>query len=337
MAESNRRFLLRSRPAGRITDETFELVEERVPEIEDGQALVRTQWISLDPTNRAWIRETPTYLPPVAIGEVMRAAGLGQVVASKHDRYREGQLVQGLLGWQEWAVVSDAAPLLPVPDVPGVSPSAFLGVLGATGLTAWIGVHEIGRPQPGETFVVSAAAGAVGSVAGQIAKIRGARAVGIAGGERKCALLTDELGFDAAVDYRASDWRDALVGATPEGIDVDFENVGGSIMEAIFARLNLRSRVVLCGLISGYNDADPPPGPRSFGVLLTQRVHLQGFIVLDHLDRIVEAATEMGGWIREGKLKPIETVIEGFEQLPAAVNMLFDGANTGKLVLRVSD
>jgi NADPH-dependent curcumin reductase CurA len=337
MAESNRRFLLRSRPAGRITDETFELVEERVPEIEDGQALVRTQWISLDPTNRAWIRETPTYLPPVAIGEVMRAAGLGQVVASKHDRYPEGQLVQGLLGWQEWAVVSDAAPLLPVPDIPGVSPSAFLGVLGATGLTAWIGVQEIGRPQPGETFVVSAAAGAVGSVAGQIAKIRGARAVGIAGGERKCALLTDELGFDAAVDYRASDWRDALVAATPDGIDVDFENVGGSIMEAIFARLNLRSRVVLCGLISGYNDAEPPAGPRSFGVLLTQRVHLQGFIVLDHLDRIVEAATEMGGWIREGKLKPIETVIEGFEQLPAAVNMLFDGANTGKLVLRVSD
>lgn len=337
MPESNRRFLLRSRPEGRITDETFELVEETVPEIEDGQALVRTQWISLDPTNRAWIRETPTYLPPVAIGEVMRAAGLGQVVASKHDRYREGQLVQGLLGWQEWAVVSDAAPLLPVPDVPGVSPSAFLGVLGATGLTAWIGVQEIGRPQPGETFVVSAAAGAVGSVAGQIAKIRGARAVGIAGGERKCALLTDELGFDAAVDYRASDWRDALVAATPDGIDVDFENVGGSIMEAIFARLNLRSRVVLCGLISGYNDAELPPGPRSFGALLTQRVNLQGFIVLDHLDRIVEAATEMGGWIREGKLKPIETVIEGFERLPAAVNMLFDGANTGKLVLRVSD
>ena len=161
--------------------------------------------------------------------------------------------------------------------------------------------------------------------------------MGIAGGERKCALLTDELGFDAAVDYRASDWREALVAATPDGIDVDFENVGGSIMEAIFARLNLRSRVVLCGLISGYNDAEPPPGPRSFGVLLTQRVHLQGFIVLDHLDRIAEAATEIGGWIREGKLHPLETVVEGFEQLPDAVNMLFDGANTGKLVLRVSD
>ena len=263
--------------------------------------------------------------------------GLGQVVASKHDGYREGQLVQGLIGWQEWAVASDAAPLLAVPEVPGVSPSAFLGVLGATGLTAWIGVKEIGRPQPGETFVVSAAAGAVGSVAGQIAKINGARAVGIAGGEKKCALLTDELGFDAAVDYRASSWRDDLVAATPDGIDVDFENVGGAIMEAVFARLNLRSRVVLCGLISGYNDADPQPGPRSFANLLVQRARLQGFIVLDHLDRLMEAATELGGWIREGKLKPIETVIEGFEQLPQAVNMLFDGANTGKLVLHVSD
>jgi NADPH-dependent curcumin reductase CurA len=337
MADSNRRFLLRNRPEGRITDETFELVEEAIPEIADGQALVRTEWLSLDPTNRAWINETPTYLPPVGIGEVMRGVGLGRVVASNHDGYREGQLVQGLIGWQEWAVASDTAPLLPVPEVPGVSPSAFLGVLGATGLTAWIGVKEIGRPQPGETFIVSAAAGAVGSVAGQIAKIQGARAVGIAGGEQKCKLLTDQLGFDAAVDYRSSSWRDELVAATPNGIDVDFENVGGAIMEAVFARLNLRSRVVLCGLISGYNDAGPPPGPRSFGVLLTQRVTLQGFIVLDHLDRLVEAATELGGWIREGKLQPLETVIEGFEHLPEAVNTLFDGGNTGKLVLHVAD
>ncbi len=182
-----------------------------------------------------------------------------------------------------------------------MSPSAFLGVLGATGLTAWIGVKEIGRPQPGETFVVSAAAGAVGSVAGQIAKIQGARVVGIAGGETKCALLTDHLGFDATVEYRASSWHHDLVTATPDGIDVDFENVGGAIMEAVFARLNIRSRVVLCGLISGYNDADPQPGPRSFANLLVQRATLQGFIVLDHLDRLMEAATELAGWIRDGK------------------------------------
>jgi NADPH-dependent curcumin reductase CurA len=335
MAERNRRFLLRERPSGRIGPETFELVEEDVPEIGEGEALVRNEWISLDPTNRAWINETPTYLPPVAIGEVMRAAGLGRVVASKNPVYEEGQLVQGLLGWQEWAVASDKAPLLPVPEVPGVSPSAYLGVLGMTGLTAWVGLTDIGKPQEGETVVISAACGAVGSVAGQLAKARGARVVGIAGGPEKCALLTDRLGLDAAVDYKADDWKQQLIAATPDGIDVDFENVGGEIMELVFARLNLRARVALCGLISGYNDADPPPGPRTFGNVLRQRALVQGFIVLDHFGRIQEAVAELGELISEGKLEPLETVVEGFEELPTAINMLFDGANVGKLVVRV--
>jgi NADPH-dependent curcumin reductase CurA len=337
MPESNRRFVLRSRPAGRITPDTFELVEEPVPEIKEGEALVKTQWISLDPTNRAWIGETPTYLPPVGIGEVMRGLGLGQVVASKNDSYREGQLVQGLIGWQEWAVASEAAPLLPVAEMPGVSPSMYLGALGMTGLTAWVGLEDIGRPQPGETLVVSAAAGAVGSVAAQIGKIKGARVVGIAGGPEKCALLTDQLGLDAAVDHRADDWYDQLMDATPDGIDVDFENVGGAIMDAVIARINLRGRVILCGLISGYNDAEPPPGPRSFSNLLVQRAKVEGFIVLDHLHRIGEAGPQLAGWINEGKLTPLETVVEGFEQLPTAINMLFEGANTGKLVVRVAD
>jgi NADPH-dependent curcumin reductase CurA len=336
MPDLNRRFTLRSRPDGRITEDTFELNEVAVPEIQDGEALVRTQWISVDPTNRAWISETPTYLPPVAIGEVMRALGLGQVVASRHDAYKEGQLVQGLVGWQEWFVASDAAPLLPVPEVPGVSPSLYLGALGMTGLTAWVGLEDIARPQPGETLVVSAAAGAVGSMVAQIAQLKGARVVGIAGGPEKCALLTERLGLDAAVDHRASDWREQLAAATPDGIDIDFENVGGEIMDAVFARLNLRARVVLCGLISGYNDAEPPPGPRSFSNLLVQRARLEGFIVLDHLTRIGEAVADLAPWIREGKLQPLETVVEGFEQLPTAVNMLFDGTNTGKLVVHVA-
>jgi NADPH-dependent curcumin reductase CurA len=336
MPDPNRRFILSSRPEGRITSDTFELVEEPVPDIKEGEALVRNEWISLDPTNRAWISDVPTYLPPVAIGEVMRGLGLGRVAASKHDAYREGQLVQGLVGWQEWTVASDAAPLLPVTELEGVSPSAYLGALGMTGLTAWVGLKDIGRPQPGETLVVSAAAGAVGSVAGQIGKIKGARVVGIAGGPEKCALLTERLGFDAAVDYRASDWHEQLVAATPDGIDVDFENVGGEIMDAVFARLNLRSRVALCGLISGYNDAERPAGPRSFSNLLVQRVKLEGFIVLDHLGRIGEAIGDLAHWMREGKLQPLETVVEGFEQLPTAINMLFDGANTGKLVVRVA-
>lgn len=337
MPAQNRRFLLRERPTGRIGPSTFELDVQALPEIGEDQALIRTEWISLDPTNRAWINDTPTYLPPVGVGEVMRGLGLGRVVESRSTNYEVGQLVQGLIGWQEWVVASDSVPLQPVPDVAGVSPSAFLGVMGMTGLTAWVGVRDIARPQPGETVVVSAAAGAVGSVAGQLAKLAGARVVGIAGGPEKCSVLTERLGFDAAIDYKASGWRDQLIAATPDLIDIDFENVGGEIMDAVFARLNLRARVALCGLISGYNDADPPAGPRAFGNLLVQRALIQGFIVLDHFNRLPEAAAELSVLIADGKLEPLETVIEGFEQLPQAINMLFDGANTGKLVLRLTD
>ncbi len=333
----NRRFLLRERPTGRIGPDTFELDEEELPaELGEGEALVRTEWISLDPTNRAWINDMPGYLPPVAIGETMRGLGLGRVVESKHPQYEEGQLVQGLIGWQEWLVASDTAPLQAVPGIEGVSPSAFLGVLGMTGLTGWVGMRDIGRPQSGETVVVSAAAGAVGSVAGQIAKLDGARVVGIAGGPEKCEILTERLGFDAAVDHRAADWREQLVEATPDGIDVDFENVGGEIMDAIFSRLNLRARVALCGLISGYNSTEPPPGPRAFGNLLVQRATMQGFIVLDHFGRLPEVSAQLSAWIAEGRLEPLETVVEGFEELPRAINMLFDGANVGKLVVRVN-
>lgn len=336
MTDRNRRFLLRERPAGRIGPDTFELSEQAVPQIGDGEALVRVEWISLDPTNRMWINETPSYLPPVGIGEVMRAAGLGVVVASNNPNFPVGQTVQGLTGWQDYVVVSDAMPLFPVDVADGVSPSTYLGALGMTGLTAWIGIRDIGKPQPGETVVVSAAAGAVGSVAGQLAKASGARVVGIAGGPEKCALLTDQLGFDAAVDYRADDWARQLAAATPNGIDVDFENVGGDIMDAIFARVNVGARIALCGLISGYNDTNPPPGPRAFGNLLIQRATLKGFIILDHFLRAPEANSEISELIAAGKLTPLETVVEGFEQLPTAINMLFDGKNVGKLVVKIS-
>ncbi|WP_046318796.1 NADP-dependent oxidoreductase [Mycobacterium sp. UM_Kg1] len=336
MTDRNRRFLLRERPAGRIGPDTFELNEQPVPQIGDGEALVRVDWISLDPTNRMWINATPSYLPPVGIGEVMRAGGLGVVVASNNPRYPVGQTVQGLTGWQEYVVVSDTMPLAPVKIAEGVSPSTYLGALGMTGLTAWVGIRDIGRPRAGETVVISAAAGAVGSVAGQLAKASGARVVGIAGGPEKCALLTEQLGFDAAVDYRADDWADQLAAATPDGIDVDFENVGGDIMDAVFARLNVGARVALCGLISGYNETDPPPGPRAFGNLLIQRATVQGFIVLDHFGRAREAAGEIAELITAGKLTPLETVVEGFDQLPTAINMLFDGKNVGKLVVKTS-
>ena len=337
MSLTNRQFRLKARPVGRVERGNFDLVEGAAPQIADGEALVRNCWISVDPTNRAWLTDMPGYLPPVAIGEVMRAGGIGQVVQSRSDRYPEGSLVTGLVGWQDYVVVGAAYPLQLVPDRLGASPSAMLGVLGITGLTAYFGMRDIGKPQPGETVVVSAAAGAVGTIAGQIAKIHGARTVGIAGGPEKCAWLTDEVGYDVAVDYKAPDWRDQLKRATPNGIDVNFENVGGEIMDAVMARLNLRARMPLCGLISSYNDSGPPPGPRSFGNLLVNRVSVQGFIILDYYKEFEAGTAQLAQWLAEGKLTNRETVVEGFETLPDTLNMLFDGGNTGKLVVKIAD
>lgn len=335
MAEQNRRFLLAERPDGPVDENTFDLVTEPVPEIGPGEALVHITWISIDPTNRTWIGEEPTYLPPVAIGEVMRALGLGEVVASNNESFPVGAMVNGLTGWQDYIVISDSNPLMLVPPEVTAPPSAILGTLGMTGLTAYFGMLEIGEPKEGETVVVSAAAGAVGSVAGQLAKMKGARVVGIAGGPEKCSWLVDELGFDATVDYKADDWRRQLKDATPNGIDVDFENVGGEIMEAVFARMNKDGRVALCGLISGYNEDEPPPGPRSFGNLLIQRVKLQGFIILDYYARFGEGIRQLSEWVGEGRIKSEQTVVEGFEELPRALNMLFAGENTGKLVVHI--
>lgn len=335
MAEENRRFLLAERPTGPIDENTYDLVREGIPTISDGEALVKVTWISIDPTNRAWIGKEPTYLPPVGIGEVMRGLGLGEVVESNNENFPVGARVQGLTGWQDYTVISDANPLMVVPSGVKAPPSAILGSLGMTGCTAYFGLEDIGQPKEGETVVVSAAAGAVGSIACQIAKIKGARVVGIAGGPEKCAWLKEELGVDETVDYKADDWRQQLKDATPNGVDVDFENVGGEIMEAVFSRLNKDARVALCGLISGYNDTELPPGPRSFGRLLTMRVKLQGFIILDYYPRFGEAIRQLSEWMGEGKLKSEETIVEGFEELPNALNMLFAGKNTGKLVVNI--
>ena len=337
MTGENRRFLLAERPEGPVDSDTFDLVTEPIPEIGEGEALVKVGWISIDPTNRMWIGEEPTYLPPVGIGEVMRGLGLGEVVASNNENFPVGARVQGLTGWQDYTVISDEMPLMVIPDEVEAEPPTLLGALGMTGVTAWFGMMEIGEPKEGETVVVSAAAGAVGSVAGQLAKAAGARVVGIAGGPEKCAWIVDELGFDAAVDYKAPDWREQLAAATPDGIDLDFENVGGEIMEAVFARLNVGARVALCGLISGYNETEPPPGPRSFGNLLVNRVKLQGFIILDYYPRFGEAIGELAALAAEGKLQAEETVVEGFEKLPEALNMLFAGENRGKLVVHTAD
>lgn len=336
MTDINRRLLLKTRPEGRVKNSDFDLVEEAVPTIGEGEALVRTTYLSLDPTNRVWMTDQPGYLPPVQIGEVMRSGGLGRIVESNSPKYEVGQLVNGFTGWQDYVVASDSLPFTPLPEGLPVPDSAFLGALGMTGLTAYFGITDVADVKEGETVVISAAAGAVGSVAGQIAKIRGARVVGIAGGPEKCAWIVDELGFDAAVDYKADDWRDQLKAATPGGIDVNFENVGGEIMEAVFARLKIGARVALCGLISDYNNPDDPVGLRNFGAIITKRATVRGFLILDYFAQIKDATTQLGQWLAEGKLQSRETVVEGLENTPESLNLLFDGGNTGKLVVKIA-
>lgn len=332
----NRQFRLKSRPEGRIRPDHFEFCEEALPEPGEGQARVRVLYLSLDPTNRIWMSDMDQYMPPVAIGEVMRGGGIGIVEASRSSRYREGDLVTGLTGWQDYCLADEGENAMSVlPAGLPVSLPTMLGACGMTGITAYFGLLDLGRPQAGETVVVSAAAGAVGSVVGQIAKIQGCRAVGIAGGPDKCRYLVEELGFNAAVDYKAADWQERLAAATPDGIDVNFENVGGEIMEAVMRRMNLFSRMPLCGMISGYNQREPMRG--DFSPILMRRIAVRGFIVMDFLDRYAEAASQLAQWVMEGRIKHRETIVEGLEQAPEAVNMLFDGGNLGKLVVKVGE
>ncbi|MGA0588211.1 NADP-dependent oxidoreductase [Dyella sp. KRB-257] len=331
----NRQLRLKTRPEGLVERSNFDLVEEAVPGLKDGEVLIRTLYISMDPTNRVWMRDIPQYLPPVAIGEVMRALGLGRVVQSRSARYAEGELVQGITGWQDYLVLHESAKgYVRLPADPGIPLPTLLGAAGMSGVTAYYGMTDIAPVEPGETLVVSAAAGSVGSIAGQIGKIMGARVVGIAGGADKCRYLVDELGFDAAVDYKAADFRQRLKAATPDGVHVNFENVGGEVMKAVLGRMNIGGRVALCGLIAGYNSGERPSD--DFGPFIMKRLRMQGFLVLDYT-RTKEAVHTITGWIREGKLKTEETVAEGLENAPVVLNRLFDGSHRGKLVLHVSD
>jgi NADPH2:quinone reductase len=339
----NRCYRLRRRPQGPVTQADLELVEEPVPAIARGQALVRTLWLSIDPANRIWMSEVHYNVPPVSIDGVMRGYGIGEVLESEREDMKPGDLVAGLTGWQDYVVADDEAnevPFTVLQSPPPAAPSAMLGVLGHTGVTAYLGVEDIGRPQPGETMVVSAAAGAVGSVAGQIGKARGARVVGIAGSAHKCRHVVEQLGFDACIDYKRPDWRERLDEATPDGIDVDFENVGGEVMNHVVGRLNAGARVVLCGLMSEYNAYGSPAGGR--GQLLAERIMMsralvQSFLVLDNAHRVPEAIEYLGGLIREGKLKHEETVVTGLESARDALNQMFEGSNTGKLLVKIAE
>lgn len=336
MTQGNRRFLLRERPAGRVEDGHFDFVETPVPEPSDGQALVRILYLSLDPTNRLWMSDRDQYMAPVALGEVMRGIGLGVVVKSRSARYAEGQLVSGLLGWQDYCLIGDgAAQVQRLAGHPGIPLPAFLGVCGPTGLTAYFGMLDIGQAKSGDTVIVSAAAGAVGSVAGQIARIKGCRTIGIAGGEAKCRHVVERYGFDSAVDYKAADFGARLEAATPDGVDIDFENVGGAMMDSVLARMNPGGRVALCGMISGYNDPDRMPG--DFAMILMRRLTVRGFIVSDFMRQFPAATQQLAEWVLDGEIRYDETIVEGLEHAPAAINRLFDGGNVGKLVIQLVD
>ena len=332
----NRQWILRSRPTGEITRENLEFVTRPVRNLQDGEVLIRNIYLSLDPTNRIWMSDQDQYLPPVQIGDVMRGGAIGVVEASRSDRFSPGAVVNpGLGGWEDYTI-ADAKGVSPVPHIPGVPLTAFMSVLGATGLTAYFGLLDIGKPQPGETVVVSAAAGAVGSVVGQIAKLKGCRVIGIAGGPEKCRWIVDELGFDGAVDYKSEDVGAALDRLCPNGIDVNFENVGGAIMDAVLARMNNFGRVALCGMISTYNDTEPVPGPADFGRILMRRILIKGFIVIDYIPRSAEAFAELAPWVISGQLKWKAHVVDGLENAVDGVKRLFTGDHDGKLLIGVS-
>jgi NADPH-dependent curcumin reductase CurA len=281
------------------------------------------------------MNETATYLRPVAIGEVMRGITLGVVEQSRNTQFPEGTLVQGMLGWQDYALTSGTG-LTILPNDPSIPLTAYLGLFGIIGPTAYFGLLDIGKPQAGETLVVTAAAGAVGSLVGQIGKIKGCRVVGIAGSDDKCRWIKDELGFDAAINYKTEPVRASLKQHCPNGIDVHFENVGGEILDAALSLINLRARIVLCGLISQYNTVKPVPGPYYFGNILVKRARVEGFIVLDYMHRALEAMHDLSQWYRQGKLRYRVDVVEGLEKAPLALNKLFDGSNQGKLIVKVA-
>ena len=334
-APHNRQFKLAARPVGMVKRSDFDFTNAPIPEPGPGEVLIKVLYLSVDPAMRGWMNEGRSYIRPVAIGEVMRAAGVGRVIASNDPSIQVGDTVTAMTGVQDYAVLkaSDVTKI----DAQVAPISQYLGALGMTGMTAYFGLLDIGQPKAGESVVVSAAAGAVGSLAGQIAKIKGCRVVGIAGGADKCRYLLDELGFDAAVDYKLGDLRKRLREQCPNGVNVFFDNVGGEVLEAALASLARHARVVLCGAISQYNASDSLKGPRNYMSLLINRARMEGFVVFDYAERFGEAARDLARWIAEGKLKAREDIVEGLETFPDTLLKLFRGENLGKLLIKVAD
>ena len=333
-ALQNRLFRLLKRPIGEPKREDFAFDTEPVSEIGDGQILVKTLYLSLDPAMRGWMNDAKSYIAPVGLGEVMRAGGVGTVIGSKHPKFQTGDTVSGMLNVQEYAI-SDGKGMVKID--PALAPlTSYLNVLGMPGMTAYFGLLESGQPKAGETLVVSGASGAVGATVGQVAKILGLRVVGIAGGAEKCDYAVRVLGFDACIDYKNQDVRNGLKEACPAGIDIYFDNVGGEILDIVLTRINLKARIVICGAISQYNNTTPVKGPSNYLSLLVNRARMEGIVVFDYASRYKEGAMQLGKWMAEGKLKSREHVVEGIETFPETLMKLFKGENFGKLVLKVA-
>jgi len=334
----NRQWLLASRPNGMVSEANFEYVETPIPEIQAGEVLVRNLYLSFDPTQRGWMTDRESYLPPVEIGAPMRAGSVGQVMSSQHPDYAVGQLVQTTGCWQDYVVAAPGRGPMGLTILPAnVTPEMMLSVFGITGLTAYFGLLDIGDPKPGETVLVSGAAGATGSVVGQIAKIKGCRVVGIAGGSKKCAWLKEQGGFDDVIDYKSEDVGEAIQRTCPDRVDVFFDNVGGAILEAALDHIALHSRIVMCGAISGYNSDSAVPGPKNLMNIISRRTKMQGFIILDYIDQAPSAIAQLGEWIAKGQLRFEIDMQTGFENIPATLKRLFTGENMGKQLLKIAD
>ncbi len=335
---SNPQFRLAARPFGLVKPSDWAYSTEPVREITDGEILVKVLYLSLDPAMRGWMNEGKSYIRPVAIGEVMRAGGIGEVIASKSPKFAVGDTISGSLGVQTyWVGAADdkTAGFYKVDGHAAPLPK-YLNALGMPGMTAYFGLLEVGQPKAGETVVVSGAAGAVGQTVGQVAKHKGCRVVGIAGGKEKCDFVVNELGFDACIDYKTGSVKEGLKQHCPNGVDVYFDNVGGEILDTVLTRINMKARIVICGAISQYNNTTPVKGPANYLSLLVNRARMEGIVVFDYADRYHKGVAEMAGWMREGTFKTREDIVQGLEKFPQALQMLFDGGNFGKLVLQVA-
>ncbi|MEI8148132.1 MAG: NADP-dependent oxidoreductase [Actinomycetes bacterium] len=335
---NNRQVVLRKRPDGLVDSATTEVVETPRPECGDGQALVRVGILSIDPTIRTWMNDAPGYLPPIEIGAVIRGGGSGVVVESRHAGYQVGDIVNGMTGWQEWAIADDANKFTVIPQGTGLTLPIVMNVLGVTGITAFYGLIDVGAFKSGDVVVVSGAAGATGSVAGQIAKARGAKkVVGIAGGPEKCAEVVELYGFDECLDYREPHLARRIRDACPKGVDVYFDNVGGEVLDAVLMNIAMRGRVVLCGAISQYNNMSDFRGLKNHTMLIMRRARMEGFIVLDYMGRSAEAQLELASMVLSGTLRHQEHLVHGLENAPDALNLLFSGGNHGKTLVVVDD